>query len=799
MKKKEIPNSTGDESRSTERTMEEYIDQVIADKGTAKNALIPILQAIQHQYNYLPEASMRYVCEKTAITPAQLVGVAGFYHQFRMEPAGEHIIKVCIGTACHVKGAGRVHDAFKRELKIEGDKTTDKSGKYTVSEVSCLGCCTLAPVVQIDDVTYGHVQPDQINQVLNDYELQKNKKSKKLFRTPDGNEIKGEIRIGLGSCCVASGSGEIQKAVEEEVGNQGINVNLKHVGCVGMCHQVPLVEVVPNEGEPILYAKVKPEDVKGIVNKHFEPQGFWSKMNKKIGTLIDTIQSDDNWEGIERYSIDIREKQVSSFLGKQIPIATEFRGIINPIDIDEYISHGGFEGLKKALAKSPAEVIEEVKTSGIRGRGGAGFATGVKWETMAAQQSEVKYMICNGDEGDPGAFMDRMILESYPYRVIEGMLIAAYATGATEGHFYIRAEYPLAVKRIREALKICNDRGILDANGPLELKISLNLNLSIYEGAGAFVCGEETALMASMEGQRGFPKVKPPFPAQKGLFDKPTLINNTETFAQIPYILRNGADKFNTIGSDNSKGTKVFALAGKIARGGLIEVPMGITIREIIDEIGGGVANGKKLKAVQIGGPSGGCIPAELADTPIDFQSLSGIGAMMGSGGLVVLDETDCMVDIARYFLSFTQDESCGKCTFCRIGTKRMLDILTKITEGKGTHADLDELEKLAEWTEKGSLCNLGKTAPNPIKTTLKYFREEYEAHINGVCPTGKCEKMITYTVNDNCIGCTKCVQKCPVDAIPFTPHEIHSIDIDLCIKCDSCVQVCPVDAIDVK
>ena len=769
------------------------IDQIIAEKGTAKNSLIPILQAIQNEYNFLPEEALKYVCEKTDITPAQLIGVAGFYHQFRMEPAGEHIIKVCIGTACHVKGAGRVHDAFRRELKIDANKTTDKSGKYTVSEVSCLGCCTLAPVVQIDDVTYGHVQPDQINQVLNDYELQKNKKGKKLFRTPDGNEIKGEIRIGLGSCCVASGSGEIQQAVEEAVGSQGINVNLKHVGCVGMCHQVPLVEVVPAEGESILYAKVKPEDVKGIVNKHFEAPTFWSKMQQKLGTLIDTLQSDDHWEGVERYSIDVREKQVASFLGKQIPIATEFRGIINPIDIEEYISHGGFEGLKKALTMTPEKVISEVKNSGLRGRGGAGFPTGLKWETMAAQKSTVKYMICNGDEGDPGAFMDRMILESYPYRVIEGMLIAAYATGASEGHFYIRAEYPLAVKRIKEALEICYTKNILGD------KSEFKINLKIYEGAGAFVCGEETALMASMEGQRGFPKVKPPFPAQKGLFDKPTLINNTETFAQLPYILRNGSEKFNSIGSDNSKGTKVFALAGKIARGGLIEVPMGITIREIIDEIGGGVANGKKLKAVQIGGPSGGCVPAELADTPIDFQSLAGVGAMMGSGGLVVLDETDCMVDIARYFLSFTQDESCGKCTFCRIGTKRMLDILTKITNGKGTHADLDELEKIAEWTEKGSLCNLGKTAPNPIKTTLQYFRDEYEAHINGVCPTGKCEAMITYSVNDNCIGCTKCVQKCPVDAIPFTPHEKHSINTELCIKCDSCVQVCPVDAIDVK
>lgn len=771
----------------------EDIDKIISEKGKDKNSLIPILQAIQEKYNYLPEEALRYVCDNTEITPAQLTGVAGFYHQFRLEPAGKHIIKVCIGTACHVKGAGRVSDAFKRELKLENGAKTDKSGNYSLTEISCLGCCTLAPVVQIDDITYGHVQPDQVMQIINDFEIQKKQKSKSIFRKATGEDISGEIRIGLGSCCQASGSGEIKKAVEEAVAGRNINIRLKSVGCVGMCHQVPLVEVIPASKVPVLYSKVKPQDVTEIIDAHFKPAGLLTRVGLKLDKLVNKIQNDYYDQNIERYELNVRDLPVSQFLGKQIPIATEHRGIINPLDYDDYVKHDGFKGLTKALQMQKEEVVSEIKNSMLRGRGGAGFSTGLKWDLVSRQKDSVKYIICNGDEGDPGAFMDRMLLESYPFRVIEGMLIGAYAVGASTGFLYIRAEYPLAVKRINEALNICREKGILGE------KSELKIDFKIYEGAGAFVCGEETAMLESMEGKRGFPHIKPPFPAEHGLFGKPTLMNNTETWAMVPFIMRNGSTRFNSIGSERSKGTKVFALAGKIARGGLIEVPMGITINEIVNIIGGGVANGKKLKAVQIGGPSGGCIPYWHANTPIDFESLIELGAMMGSGGMVVLDETDCMVDIARYFLSFTQSESCGKCTFCRIGTKRMLDIMTRLTEGKGKAEDLTELENIAKWTVKGSLCNLGKTAPNPILTTLKYFRDEYEAHINGICTTGKCKAMIKYTVNDNCIGCTLCSQKCPVDAIPFTPHEKHFINQDLCTKCDSCVQVCPEKAIDVK
>jgi NADH-quinone oxidoreductase subunit F len=773
------------------------IDQIIQQNGSEKKNLIPILQAIQNEYNYLPEETLKYLAEKTSITPSEIVGVASFYKQFRMQPAGKHMVKVCVGTACHVKGAGLVNDAFRRHFKLAAGKETDESGEYTLEKVSCLGCCTLAPVVQVDDITYGHVAPDQVDKVIEDFESQQGKKGIKKYRKADGSEIKGEIRIGLGSCCVASGSGEIEQEVEKVVNQSGLRVKLKHVGCVGMCHQVPLVEIVPNEGEPTLYAKVKPEDVKNIVESHFQPPGILSKIKNKLFHFAEDIQTDRNWDGVQRYEISMREKPVASFLGNQVPIATEYRGIINPLDIEEYQRRGGFTALKKMFETlSPDEVVAEVKNSGIRGRGGAGFPTGVKWEFLKKEKSELKYLICNGDEGDPGAFMDRMLLESYPYRVIEGMIIAAYAVDIHQGYFYIRAEYPLAVKRMRKALEICRENNFLGKN---IMGSGFDLDLTIYEGAGAFVCGEETALIASIEGSRGFPRIRPPFPAQKGLWGYPTLVNNTETLAQISYIIREGSEKFKGIGTHGNTGTKVFALAGKVARGGLIEVPMGITIREVVEVIGGGIANGRKFKAVQIGGPSGGCIPAEHADTPINYESLTEMGAMMGSGGLVVLDDTDCMVDMARFFLSFTQDESCGKCTFCRVGTKRMLDILENITSGKGKKGDIEELEKLAEWTNKGSLCGLGKTAPNPVISTLKYFRDEYEAHINGVCPTGKCTELITYSVNDNCIGCTLCAQKCPVDAIPFTPHEKHSIDTELCIKCDSCRAVCPVDAIDVK
>ncbi len=774
------------------------IDQVIKEKGREKKAVIPILQVIQNEFNYLPEDILKQVCETTDITPDLIMGVASFYTQFRLEPAGEHIIKVCTGTACHVKGAELVYDAFGRSLELPDGKNTDEKGKYSLEKVNCLGCCTLAPVVQIDATTYGHVGIEDVDQVIGSFEHDLNNPSRKAGISGDSLDgQQGEIRIGLGSCCVASGSEEVKKSLEKAVVSNGLNVNMKKVGCVGMCHQVPLLEMIPSGKEPVLYAHVKPGDVNAIIKKHFKPKGFWDRLKSSLFEFAEDIQTDHNWDGVERFELNVREKQVSSFLGRQVPIATEHRGVLDPLDIEEYQQSGGFRAMKICLNElDSGEVVQRIIDSGIRGRGGGGFSTGEKWRIVRGQVSETKYIICNGDEGDPGAFMDRMILESYPYRVIEGMVIGAYATGATEGYFYIRAEYPLAVQRIREALKICRERGYLGKN---ILGTDFSFDINIFEGAGAFICGEETALIASIEGNRGFPKLRPPFPAEKGLWGNPTLVNNTETFAQIAYIIKNGVFEFTNHGTQLSKGTKVFALAGKVNRGGLIEVPMGITIREIVEDIGGGVAGDRELKAVQIGGPSGGCIPHWLMDTPVDFESLEEVGAMMGSGGLVVLDDTDCMVDIARYFLSFTQSESCGKCTFCRVGTKRMLDILNKICTGKGSPKDIEELENLSGWTKKGSLCGLGKTAPNPVLSTLRYFKDEYEAHIHGKCPTGKCRDLVKYHIEETCIGCTKCAQNCPVDAIAFTPYEVHSIDQEKCIKCDGCRQVCPEDCVTVS
>jgi NADH:ubiquinone oxidoreductase subunit F (NADH-binding)/NADH:ubiquinone oxidoreductase subunit E len=782
------------------------IDRIVAEIGASPGDVIPLLHAVQEKFNYLPEFALRRICEITEITPAAVTGISTFYPQFRHTPVGQHIIHVCTGTACHVKGADLVLDAFRRELSIKRDQDTDPGGQFTLQNVACLGCCTLAPVVQIDDVTYGKVKPDRVANIIKDFLLFQGKTSDSIKDRKDDLHDESEIKIGLGSCCIASGSGKVQQALEQCFAGTGVHTRVKLVGCVGMCHRSPLLEVCLPDKEPILYDKVQPEEVKNIVLRHFKPKSFGKRMKNAALNVIENILEDNRSNGLMRHALHTRDPNIEAFLGRQQHIATEHSGHMDPLDIEEYRSRGGFKALEQCLEKySPEEIIQQIKKSGLRGRGGAGFPTWKKLQETRQAKGEKKFIICNGDEGDPGAFMDRMILESYPFRVIEGMLICAYAVGASDGYFYIRAEYPLAVQRVNAALKqyretvsliksFCGgSRGaVFSKSAPL----AAGGNLKIIEGAGAFVCGEETALIASIEGKRGMPGFRPPYPAVKGLWGHPTLVNNCETLATVPWILRNGPGAFAKLGTEKSKGTKVFSLAGKIVRGGLIEVPMGITIHEIVEEIGGGIENSRPFKAVQIGGPSGGCVPAELAHTRVDYEDLTKVGAMMGSGGLLVMDDTDCMVDIARYFLTFTCSQSCGKCTFCRIGTRLMLDILEKICAGKGSSEDLKNLEEIAGKTKQGSLCGLGKTAPNPVLTTLRYFREEYEAHLKGTCPAKRCKALIAYSITGKCIGCTICAQQCPAKAIAITPYKRHEIVQERCIKCGTCRGVCPNEAV---
>jgi len=776
----------------------EWVDELVKRVGTTPDKVIPILQGIQARYHYLPEELLQHVCRITKITPADLTGVASFYSQFRHRPAGRHSVKVCVGTACHVKGAGAVYDALARHLACREGEDTDPQGVFTIEKVACLGCCTLAPVVQIDSVIYGHVTPAKVPDILKNFLAQADDQAASPDTTQTGVQDSGEIRIGLGSCCVAGGSAGVYQTALDTVKSLGIRVRVKQVGCAGMCHRTPLMEIVhAHQGVSSFYANVTPDAVAGIIRRQFKPPLLEGRLKAWIqNRLGELFAPDTDLPSQPPLDLDLRDKPVADFLGKQVRVATEHFGLLNPVDLDEYLRHDGFEALKACLGSLPPQaIIERVLSAGLRGRGGAGFPTGLKWQRVRESNGEKVTIICNGDEGDPGAFMDRMLLESFPYRIIEGMLIAAWAVGATEGIFYIRTEYPLALVRVREALAQCRARGLLGQN---ILGSAFSIDFDIKEGAGAFVCGEETALIRSLEGARGMPRLRPPYPAQKGLWGRPTLINNCETFASVPWIIRNGAERFHAIGTARSAGTKVFSLTGKIRHGGLIEVPMGMTLREIVEQVGGGIAGDLRFKAVQIGGPSGGCIPAAHADLPVDYEALMGAGAMMGSGGLVVLDERDCMVDIARYFLTFTQSQSCGRCTFCRVGTRRMLDILERICAGKGVAGDIERLEELAHEVAGTSLCGLGRTAPNPVLSTIRYFRGEYEAHLQGNCPAGKCPSLISYTVTDDCIGCTLCAQTCPTGAIPFTPHERHTIDDAACVRCDMCRGVCPEKAIKI-
>ncbi len=590
---------------------------------------------------------------------------------------------------------------------------------------------------------------------------------------------RSHVLVCGGTGCTSSNSQKIIEAMEAELKAKGLEneVQVIRTGCFGLCALGPIMIVYP---EGCFYSEVKVEDVPEIVEEHL----LKGRMVKRL--LYDETVTETEIKGLND----------TNFYKTQERVALKNCGVINPEDINEYIAYDGYQALAKCLTElTPEQVIQIVKDSGLRGRGGGGFPTGLKWSFTAANKADQKYVVCNADEGDPGAFMDRSVLEGDPHCIIEAMAICGYATGATEGYVYVRAEYPIAVARLQIAINQAKKLGLL---GKDIFGSGFDFDLHIKLGAGAFVCGEETALMTSIEGNRGEPRPRPPYPAVKGLFAKPTTENNVETFANIPAIIRNGAEWFSSMGTEKSKGTKVFALGGKIKNTGLVEIPMGTTLRDIIYEIGGGIPNGKKFKAAQTGGPSGGCIPASLIDTPIDYDNLTAIGCMMGSGGLIVMDEDNCMVDIAKFFLDFTVDESCGKCTPCRVGTKRLLEMLDKITEGKGTLEDLDKLEELCNYIKENSLCGLGQTAPNPVLATLKFFRDEYIAHVvDKKCPAGVCKSLLSFSIEaDKCKGCTLCARKCPVGAISGAVKEAHTIDTTKCIKCGVCMDSCKFNAI---
>ena len=596
------------------------------------------------------------------------------------------------------------------------------------------------------------------------------------------NLFNAQVLVCGGTGCAMEGAMDITNAIKNELKKHRIEneIEVIRTGCLGLCDLGPIVIIYP---EGTFYSKVNIKDVPELVEEHLVR-----------GNIVKRLAY---FESLDNYGV--RSLNDVEFYKKQVRIALKNCGVIDPESIDEYLAVDGYKSLEKVLTKmTPSEVVEVIKKSGLRGRGGGGFSTGLKWELAAREIGDEKYIICNADEGDPGAFMDRSVLEGDPHQVLEAMIIGGYAIGANEGYIYVRAEYPLAIERLKIAIKQSKEYGLIGDN---ILGTGFKFNIEIRLGAGAFVCGEETALINSIEGKRGMPNPKPPFPAESGLWKKPSVINNVETLANIPQIILKSDEWFSSIGTDNNKGTKVFALGGKITNGGLVEVPMGITLREVIYEIGGGIPNGKEFKAVQTGGPSGGCITAENLDTPIDYDSLRNLGSMMGSGGMIVLDEDNCMVDVARFYLDFIKDESCGKCTPCRVGTKRMLEILEKITAGKGTLEDLEKLETLGNQIKATSLCGLGQTAPNPVLSTLKYFKDEYIHHVvDKKCPAGVCTALVEYVIDpEKCRGCSLCARQCPVNAISGKIRQPYNIDQEKCIKCGACANKCPFKAIEKK
>lgn len=803
------------------------LKQAISEIGIEPRRLIAVLQRAQDLYGYLSVEVLTAISQSLQIPVAKVYGVATFYSQFRLAPMGRHIVEVCNGTACNVKGSESLMDEVIAVLGIRSGETTP-DGEFTLVLVNCVGACGIAPAVVVDGKVHGKQTPKTLRKLIEglrsgagfpaipvpqeatslsktfldrccdrcktspenpcpnfllcrledqacheDSCCRNYRAELRRFLARTSDQFLAHVFLCKGTSCDASNEAGIKAAFERELTARGLleKVEFIETGCQGLCELGPLVQITPNDA---FYVRVKAEDVPELVESHIA--------NGKV---------------VERlcYSSEHRVRESIPFYAAQERRILSNTGKIDPENIDEYIAHRGYVSLAKALRNgNPEELISLIAASGLRGRGGGGFPTGKKWEIVRSQADPVRFIVCNADEGDPGAFMNRALLEGDPHRVLEGMIIGGYAIGAQQGFIYCRAEYPLAIKRLEIALEQARRYGLLGQN---ILGSGYGLEIEVVQGAGAFVCGEETALISSLEGKRGMASNKPPYPAQCGFQGHPTLINNVETFGNVPLILDRGVEWFRSAGTEKSPGTKIFSLTGKVHSTGLIEVPMGLTLFELIEHIGGGAPAGSKVKAVQTGGPSGGCIPAELFNTPIDYDSLRSLGSIMGSGGLVVTDATTCMVAFARFFLAFTQNESCGKCIPCREGTKRMLEIIDRITQGQGRLEDLDELRNLAAVIKRTSACGLGLTAPNPVLSTLQYFESEYLAHIREHrCPSGVCKSLLTFHILDNCRSCGLCARNCPVSCISGAKGQVYVIDQSRCIKCGQCFRVCPFGAV---
>jgi NADH-quinone oxidoreductase subunit F len=786
---------------------------VVERHGRDPQRLVSVLLDLQQQYGYLSRDVLELAAQQLSVPLARAMHVATFYQALSLEPRGRTIVKVCKGTACHVRGASVIEDQLADGLGIKPGQTTEDLG-VTLESVACVGACAMAPVVVAGEQYVGEVTPAKARRLL------------KKLKNPEADEESGpaeslelpptwsgpalasleeldqrrkqaqaatakvvdRVLVCAGTGCVAGGALKIYEALVAKAREAGLPVavsleectedHVKHVspsGCHGFCQVGPLIHLQPAD---VLYTGVKLKDVDEIVEQTLV-----------AGEVIERLlYLDPVTEEGRRNRSDI------GFYKAQQRVALSGCGALDPESLDDYLAASGFEALAQALQRPGEELIDEVEASGLRGRGGAGFPTGRKWRACRQSQGEPRSLVCNGDEGDPGAFMDRSIMEGDPFRVIEGLLLGAHAVGAQRAFIYVRDEYPLAVQRVTRAVATCRGAGLLGTN---ILGTGLSFDIHVVRGGGAFVCGEETALLRSIEGWAGEPRQRPPFPAEQGLGGGPTLINNVETWATIAPIIRQGSAWFSELGTEGSKGTKVFSLVGKVRSTGLVEVPMGTTLRQLVEEVGGGVPAGRTFKAVQTGGPSGGCIPADQADIPVDFDKLQAMGSMMGSGGLIVMDDRTCMVDVARYFTDFLAHESCGKCMPCRDGLAHLREVLTRICSGQGQQSDLALLEEVAEMVGDCSLCGLGQTAANPVKSTLRFFRDEYEAHVlEGRCPAGVCRDLVTFRITEACTGCRTCAKLCPVQAISGERKQLHVIDGETCTRCGICQAACRDDAV---